>query len=343
MKFDITIFPDDLKKAAELAGRIERSGFDGFWTAETAHDPFLPLSHAAATTERIDLGTQIAVAFARSPMVTASVAWDLQRQTGGRFILGLGTQVKAHIERRFGIKWEAPVSRMREYIESLRAIWNCWQNNEPLRYRGEHYTFTLMSPFFNPGPIDHPDIPIYIAGVNARICQLAGEHCQGLHAHAFHTPRYLAESILPHVEAGLQASGRSRSDFTLVVPIFIVTGRDADEMQRNAIKARAHIAFYASTPTYRAVMEHHGWEDIADTLSQMARRNQWDTMWQQVTNEMLHEIAIVAAPEKVTTEIQARYEGLADRICFGSDASTADGDAFLDQIAASIASLREER
>lgn len=336
MKFDITTFPGDLKTAADMGRKIEQHGFDGLWTAETAHNPFLPLTLIATSTSHMTLGTQIAVAFPRSPMVTANLAWDLQAQSDGRFALGLGTQVRAHIKYRFGMSWEAPIARLREYIESLRAIWNTWQTGERLRYRGKHYTFTLMTPFFNPGPISHPDIPIYIAGVNEQICRLAGELCQGLHAHAFHTARYLREQVIPNIEAGLLRCQRSRSDFELVVPIFVVTGRSDKEFEKSVVETKSHIAFYASTPTYKAVMDLHGWSEVREKLSQLARDGKWNEMWQHISDEMLHEIAVVAPPDELAGRVKERYAGIADRICFGWDVEDPAGDCLLEAVSGKL-------
>jgi probable F420-dependent oxidoreductase len=316
MKFDMTFFPsNDLRADMEKIKQAEALGFDGAWTAEAAHNPFFPLTLGAKETNTIQLGTQIAVAFPRSPMVTAQIAWDLAQQSNGRFILGLGTQVRAHITRRFSEEWTNPVSRMREYIEGMRAIWDTFQNDARLRYRGEHYTFRLMAPFFNPGPIEHPHIPIYIAGVNAKICRLAGELCDGLHAHGFHTISYMNEVVVANIEKGLTESGRNRDNFTLTIPLFIVTGTTLEETRQAEIEAKTRIAFYGSTPSYKAVMEHHGWDEIRVKLSQMARAGQWDTMWQEVPDDMLHEMAVVAEPDNLIEAIQERYTGIADRIC----------------------------
>lgn len=314
MLFDVTIFPTDLNTAGDLARRVEDYGFDGLWTAETAHNPFLPLTHAAAATQRISLGTAIAVAFPRSPMVTAGIAWDLAEQSKGRFVLGLGTQVKAHITRRFSTEWSAPVPRLREYIESMRAIWNTWQNGALLRYQGEHYKFTLMSPFFAPTPMPYADIPVYIAGVNEGLCRLAGELCQGFHVHAFHTPRYLKESIIPAIESGLQKTGRARADIKLSCAIFVVTGSSAEEIQNHAVMAKSQIAFYASTPSYAAVMETHGWGDLAQKLNAMSREGRWAEMWQEISDDMLDEFAVVAPPDELPHKMKERYDGLLDRV-----------------------------
>ncbi|MFW5708945.1 MAG: LLM class flavin-dependent oxidoreductase, partial [Chloroflexota bacterium] len=212
--------------------------------------------------------------------------------------------------------------------------WDCWQNDTPLNYEGEHYQFKLMTPFFNPGPIDHPDIPIYIAGVNEKNCYLAGERCQGLHAHGFHTVSYLNDVVLSNVTAGLAAAGRERSAFELVVPIFTVTGRDDAEMQKNIVETKSRIAFYASTPSYSVVMETHGWDAVRETLSRMARHGEWDEMWRQITDEMLETIAVVAPPQQLRQKIESRYTGLADRVCLGWDVNDPEGHWFLEYFAA---------
>lgn len=319
MKFDLTIFPEDIRQDAELAKRAEAAGFDAFWTAEVAHDPFLPLMAAGLQTDRIRLGTQIAVAFPRSPMITAYTAWDLAQVTGGRFILGLGSQVKAHITKRYSSEWSAPVARMRQYIEALRAIWDNWQNGTPLNYRGESYKFTLMTPFFTPQPMEHADVPIFIAGVNEQMCRLVGEVCQGIHLHAFHTLLYLKEVVIPSVEAGLVKAGRPRSAVSLTCPVFVVTGRTADEFQAAKHEAKTRIAFYGSTPNYLAVMELHGWGEVAARLSKLAREGEWAAMADQISDDMLAEFAVIAEPEEVFTALRERYQGVVDRICLGYD------------------------
>lgn len=316
MLFDVTVFPTNLNTVGDLARKVEDYGFSGLWTAETAHNPFLPLTHAAAATKRINLGTAIAVAFPRSPMVMAQVAWDLAEQSQGRFILGLGTQVKPHITKRFSTEWSAPVPRLREYIESMRAIWNAWQNGVPLRYQGEQYKFTLMTPFFSPAPMAYWQIPVYIAGVNEGLCRLAGELCQGFHVHSFHTVRYLKDLILPNIEIGLQKSLRSRADIQLTCAVFVVTGRTAEEMRNNAVMAKSQIAFYASTPSYKTVMEMHGWRDLAERLNSMSREGRWAEMWQEISDDMLDEFAVVAPLDDLPRKVKERYDGLLDRVGF---------------------------
>jgi probable F420-dependent oxidoreductase len=314
MLFDVTIFPKDLNKVGEIAQQVEDYGFGGLWTAETSHNPFLPLTHAASATKRINLGTGIAVAFPRSPMVMAHTAWDLAEQSQGRFILGLGTQVKAHITKRFGSEWSAPVPRLREYIEVMRATWNTWQNGVPLRYTGESYRIILMTPFFSPEPIAYLNIPIYIAGVNEGLCRLAGELCEGFHVHPFHTTRYLKEVIIPNIEAGAQKTGRTRQDVKLTCMIFVVTGNTPEEIQQSMMATKSQIAFYASTPSYKAVLEMHGWSDLAERLTKMIRENRWNEMWTEISDEMMNAIAVVGTPDELPYKVKERYEGLLDRV-----------------------------
>lgn len=314
MKFDVTIFPDDLNKAADIARSVEDLGFDGLWTSETGHNPFLPLTHAAGATSRINIGTAVAIAFPRSPMVTAQIAWDLAAQSKGRFLLGLGTQVKQHITKRFGMDWTPPVPRLREYIEAMRAIWDSFQTGKPLRYVGEQYKLTLLTPFFSPGAISDPDIPIYIAGVNDGLCRLAGELCQGFHVHPFHTLRYLNELIIPSIEQGATKAGRSRSDVALSCAIFVVTGHNQEEIKNNSVYVRSQIAFYASTPSYSSVMEMHGWMDLHERLNLMSREGRWYEMGDLISDDMLNAFAVVAPVDELALAVKARYGGLLDRI-----------------------------
>ncbi len=310
MKIDVGILVPNLMDMPAAARAAEEIGFDGLWTSETQHDPFLPLALAAEHTSRIELGTAIAVAFPRSPTVLAQTAWDLANASHGRFILGLGTQVKAHIERRFGMVWESPAPKLREMILAMRALWQAWQGEGRVNFRGQFFKITLMTPFFNPGAIEHPDIPIYIAGVNEHLCRLAGELCQGFHVHPFHTVPYLRQVVLPNIERGAAAAGRSRKDLALSSAIFVAS----DEMEREM--ARQQISFYASTPTYRAVLDVHGWGAIGQQLGALAARGKWDEMPALVTDEMLEQVAILAPLDEVPARIRARYEGLLDRITF---------------------------
>ena len=310
MKIDVGVLVPNLLDMAETARAAEEIGFDCLWTSETQHEPFLPLAIAAEHTSRIELGTAIAVAFARSPTNLAHIAWDLALASKGRFILGLGTQVKAHIERRFAMTWESPAPKLREMILAMRAVWDSWQGDGKVNFRGEFYKITLMTPFFNPGAIDHPDIPIYIAGVNEHLCRVAGEVCQGFHVHPFHTAQYIREIVLPNVERGAKQANRARAGCQLSSAIFVAT----DEAERDAV--RTQISFYASTPTYRTVLEVHGWGDVGEKLSALAAHGRWDDMPELVTDEMLNTVAIVAPIDQVPARIKERYTGLLDRITF---------------------------
>ncbi len=318
MKLDAALPLVGLKDVTAIAKAAEEIGFDALWTQETQHDPFLPCALIAEHTTRLNFGTAVAVSFARSPANLAYTAWDLAAQSGGRFILGLGTQVKAHIERRFGQVWpESPVNKLREQIQVIRAFWDTWQNGTKLNYRGEYYKITLMSPFFNPGPLPHSNplplgegtlIPIYIAGVNTGLAKLAGEMCEGFHAHPFHSPRYLREVMLPAIEEGAAKERRKRKDVSVSVTAFIAT--TPEEMNF----ARAQISFYASTPSYRPVMDLHGWGGVAETLSAHAAKGEWAEMPMLITDEMLGEFCLVTEEGKLADELKKRYEGIANRL-----------------------------
>jgi probable F420-dependent oxidoreductase len=264
----------------------------------------------AEHTSTLFSGTGIAVSFGRSPTTIAYSAWDLAAQSRGRFILGLGTQVKAHIERRFGMDWPASVTgKLREQIRVIRSLWDNWQNGTPLNFRGEYYKITLMSPFFNPGPIEHPAIPIYIAGVNAGLARLAGEMCDGFSVHPFHTPSYLREKILPAIKDGASKNDRTIQDVTLSTSIFAATNESEREF------CRQQISFYASTPSYRPVLEHHGWLDVGEKLSNLAARGQWTEMPPLVNDDMLAEFCTQATDSvELASVIKERYAGLADRL-----------------------------
>ena len=310
MKLDVGLGTEGkyLKRISTTAKSAESLGFDGLWTSETKHDSFLPLAIAADATENIKLGTSVAIAFSRSPMVVAQAAWDLQDLSDGRFILGLGTQVRAHIERRFSMPWGRPVARLREYVMALRSIWESFQDEGSLKFEGEFYRHTLMTPFFNPGPIEHPEIPIYIAGVNTSLAKMTGELCDGFHVHPFHSPEYVRQVIRPAIIEGTDEAGRDPKEVELATSAFVIT----DDEERESV--RQQLSFYASTPTYRSVMEIHGWEDAADELSVLAREKKWQEMPGLVTDEMLSEFAVEAVPDEVGPALKERYEGLIDRV-----------------------------
>jgi probable F420-dependent oxidoreductase len=303
-----------LRSAADVARAAESLGFAGLWSSETKHDAFLPLAIAADATERIELGTSVAIAFSRSPMEVAQTAWDLQDLSGGRFILGLGTQVKAHIRRRFSMPWDRPVARLREYIQALRAIWDTFQTDVPLSFEGEFYRHTLMTPFFDPGPTEHPEIPVHIAGVNTRLAALAGELCDGFHVHPFHSPEYVRQTVKPAIAEGAEKAGRDPERVELATSSFVITGESPAEVEEQREKMRAQLAFYASTPTYRVVLETHGWEDVGGMLGTLARDRKWEEMPKLVTDEMLHAFVVEAAADEVGPALRDRYEGLIDRV-----------------------------
>ena len=316
MKLDITLYPsNDLRANAKLIRRAEELGFTAAWVAESARNPFLALSVAASETRKIDLGTQGAAALPRSPMVIAQIAWDLARQSEGRFILGLDANSISPIDDRSGENGRDQVGRMREYIESLRAIWQTFQTDARLRYRGEHYTFRLMAPFFNPGAIDHPDVPIYLAGVNSSMTELAGELCQGVHAPALHTPSYLRDVLIPSLSQGLASAGRARSEVELTVPVFIVSGLNEAECLCAESRVRQQIAFHLRLPAYRDIVLHHGWEALAEGRKVVDESTDGDDMADMISVDFLRQAAIVAEPPDILGRIHERYSGLADRVC----------------------------
>lgn len=316
MKFDVSLLVHDLSQMPALARFADELGFDGIWTFETSHEPYLPLVLAAEHSERLSLGTSIAVAFPRSPTITAQIAWDLARYSKGRFILGLGTQVKGHNERRFGIKWERPVAKMRDYILAVRAVWESWQNQTRLDYRGEFYQLTLMTPFFSPAPHEYARIPIFVAGVNRGMCELAGELCEGFHVHPLHTTRYLQERILPSIESGLAKSARPRSAIELSSSIFVIPTDDAEQAAKYETEVRQQIAFYASTPPYRPVFELEGWSDVADQLTALAARAEWSAMASLIDDDMIDRFALRATWAELPAQLRQKYSGLLDRVSY---------------------------
>lgn len=300
--------------AGEAAARAEEQGFDGVWTAETAHDAFLPHPLVAEHTSDIQHGTRIALSFTRSPMVLAYQSWDLARYSDGRFVLGLGTQVKGHNERRFSVDWESPGPRLREVVESIRHIHAVFQGEESLDYEGDHYSFSLMTDVFDPGPIDNPEVPIYIAGVNEYNLRLAGELCDGLAMHPFNTPDYADEVIAPLVQEGADRGDRSLSDVALSASPMVVTGETESDRDSAREETRMQIAFYGSTRTYHDVLEQHGWRSIGEELHELSREEKWGEMGQLVTDEMVATFAIDAAPEDLYDEALEKYGDVADRI-----------------------------
>ena len=308
--------PGDLQRVPSGARRAEEAGYDGVWSAETGHDPFLPLLLAAEHTERVELGTGIAVAFARNPMTLALQANDLNQYSKGRFILGLGSQIKPHIEKRYSMPWSHPAPRMRELILAMRAIWASWNEGTKLDFRGDFYTHTLMTPFFNPGPNQHGTPRVFLAAVGTRMTEVAGEVADGMLVHGFTTERYLREVTLPAIERGLERGGRSRSDFQLSYPAFVVTGTNDEEMTRADEAVRRQIAFYGSTPAYRGVLEAHGWGDLQTGLNSLSKQGKWEEMGRMIDDQVLEAFAVVAEPRHLAGRLRDRFSGVVDRLSF---------------------------
>ena len=298
----------ELPNVPAQAQRAEALGFDGIGIQENAFDAFLHAALAAEHTSRVAVATHIAVAFSRSPMLTAYAAWDIQRLSEGRFELGLGTQVKGHIERRFSNVWSAPAPRMREYAESLRAIWDSWQNGTPLDYRGEHYSFTLMPPVYAPPPLPYPPIPLYAAAVGPGMSKVAGELFDGLLIHSFSTASYTREVILPAVERGFKKSHRSAdANMEFTGGGFIIAGATEAEVASGRERARGQIAWYASTRTYKRVMDHHGWGEVCLRLHRMSLEGRWEAMPAEVTDEMLDTFCIDGTYDDIAAKIREQY------------------------------------
>ena len=305
---------DDVRTTAAAN---EAAGYAGLWTGETMHDPFLQLVQATEVTERVTLGTSIAIAFGRTPMTFAITGYDLARYSRGRFVLGLGSQVKPHIERRFSMPWSHPAPRMREFVNALRAIWSCWQDGTKLDFQGEFYTHTLMTPFFSPPAHEWGPPPVYLAGVGKLMTEVAGEVCDGFIYHGFTTPSYLREVTLPALARGRAAGGHDSLDgFDIVGPAFTCVA-DTEEGLAEAIRgAKQQIAFYASTPAYRAVLDHHGWGDLQPELTRMSKEGKWVEMGDLIDDDMVRTFAAVGDVPTVARELRERWEGAATRLSF---------------------------
>ncbi len=316
MQIDTGFMTADLRTAAARARELEALGYDGVWTAEAGHDPYLPCAILATATERVSIGTNIAVAFPRSPLVHAQIAWDLQAASRGRFILGLGTQVKGHNERRYSTPWTAPGPRLREMVQVIRHIWDVWQHGTRPDFHGKYYRFDLMTPFFSPAPLEWPKIPIYLSGLNPYVCRLTGELADGFHLHPFHTVKYVRETVLPNLEEGLRRAGRRRSDVAIATTAFVVMGRTRDEVEQAKGPVRTQIAFYASTRTYIGVLEAHGWGETCHRLNEKAAKGDWGGMASLITDEMLDVIAVQGTYDEIPGLLRKKYDGLVDRLAF---------------------------
>ena len=320
-------------RIAAEARKAEVLGFDGVTAPEAGHDPFLPLAIAAEHTERITLGTNVAIAFPRSPMVTAQVAWDLQQLSGGRFQLGLGTQVKGHNERRYAAPWTAPPGpRLRDYILCLKAMFESFQSGKQPDFKGPYYQFTLMAPFFNPGPIDHPHVPLYIAAVNEYMARLSGELCDGLRLHPISNFRFTEELVLPAVEAGARKAGRERSDVDVIGAPFLAVGRDEREIESAKQALKQHIAFYASTRTYHSVLKFHGWEEVGLALHRLSVERKWKQMPGLISDEMLEEWAVIATHDQLAEKLRERCTGIFSTVLLDLPASLSKDEARVSEI-----------
>jgi probable F420-dependent oxidoreductase len=317
VKVDFTGSFARLGEAGSSAVEAERRGYDGWWVTETKVDPPLAAAIAAERTERIGIGTAVTIAFARNPMTVALQANDLQVASGGRFALGLGSQIKAHVTRRFSMPWSKPAPRMREFVGAVRAIWASWDGGTPLDFVGEFYEHTLMTPFFDPGPNPFGPPDIYLAAVGPRMTEVAGEVADGLICHAFSTERYVREVTMPLVERGRARGGREGERFELVAPGFVVVDEAGVDLAAAVAAVKDQIGFYGSTPAYRPVLELHGWEGLGDRLNEMTRRGQWDQLGGAVPDEVFEAFAVVGTPEEVTEELDRRYGDLATRLTLG--------------------------
>lgn len=313
MKIDSSLMFDPVK-IGEMAGQLEEAGFDGAYTFEGQSDPFISLSVAAMNTQKMELMTSIAVAFSRNPMSLAYTANDLQNLSGGRFVLGLGTQVKAHIERRFSMPWSKPAARMREMVLAVRAIWDCWETGERLNFEGDFYQHTLMSPIFSPGPNPHGTPKIYLAGVGPLMTEVAGEVGDGYFMHPFNTEKSMDELSLVALGRGLEKAGKLRSDYTVSAQVVTATGLDEESMQASIFSAKNQIAFYASTPPYLPVLKCHGLEDLQVEANKLSREGKWMELNALIDDDLLKTFAVVGTPTEVADQIAARYKGKVDRI-----------------------------
>ncbi len=314
MKVDAGRYEPTLDAAGAAAVDAERDGYDGWAAFETQIDPFLACAIAAERTERIELGTSIAVAFARNPMTVALQANDVQALSEGRFMLGLGSQIKAHITRRYSMPWSKPAARMREFVLAIRAIWEAWATDGSLGFEGDFYTHTLMAPFFNPGPNPHGNPKIMVAAVGPLMTETAGEVADGVLVHAFSTERYVREATVPALERGWAKANRGRDGFEITAPAMVVAADTEEEIAAGIAGVKQQIAFYGSTPAYRPVLDLHGWGELQEELRGMTKRGEWDRMAELIDDEMVQTFAVVGTPEEAIAEVKRRYGDIATRI-----------------------------
>jgi probable F420-dependent oxidoreductase len=328
----------DIASVYSDAKIVESLGYDALMVEETKVDPYIVMALAAEATTKLGLGTAVAIAFARSPTVTAMAAWNLQRLSAGRFTLGLGTQVKGHIERRFGFHWSAPGPWMREYILAIRAVWESWQNRTPLDFNGQHYRLNLIVPLFDPGSIDHPHIPIHVAAVNEYMCQVAGEVADGVRPHPVCSAAYIKDVMLPSLHSGAALAGRDESQLSVSIKPLIATAPDEQGLEEKVRDVRARISFYASTPAYRAAFDHHGLGDLADELRVLSKAQRWEEMPRFIDDDILHQYAVVGLYDDIAAKLKSRYGGLVTHAEFSIAIKQSTDEERLREM---LASLRE--
>ncbi len=331
--------PLDISRVPHDAALVEEVGFDGLCVEETKDDPYQIMALAASTTSRIRLSTNIAMAFPRSPTITAMSAWSLAKLSRGRFVLGLGSQVRGHIVRRFGLEFHPVGPWMRDYVKAVRAVWSCWQEQKPLDYQGTHYKLSLMVPLFDPGPIAHPDIPIHIAAVNPVMCRVAGEVADGIRVHPVCTPRYIREVMLPAATEGARRSGRDPSALAIAMKPLVCTAPDKATLETRVKDVRARVAFYCSTPAYRATFELHGLGALADEMAILSKAQRWEEMPSKISDEVLHMYATIGTYDEIGAMLVQRYGGIVSDIEFSIPCNTPEDKSTMRDL---IAQVRRE-
>ncbi len=334
MKVEAAMMHEDFTQVPEIALQLEQQGFDRAITFEGPHDPFFPILQSAERTERIELATGVAIAFARNPMIVAQIANDLQALSQGRFTLGLGSQIKPHIERRFSMPWSRPAARMREFVQAVRAIWHAWETAEPLRFEGEFYTHTLMTPIFNPGPNPHGMPKILLAGVGPKMLEVAGETGDGLFIHPLNTPSFLRDILHPALERGFAVSGRKRADFEISCQTITMMGTNDEQIASARNQAKGQLSFYGSTPAYKVVLDHEGWGDIQPELRRMSKQGKWIEMMSLISDDMLDTIGVSGTPSELGRKLRERNAPYADRTMLTLYDETGDPDAITDVVKA---------
>ncbi|MBS05454.1 MAG: LLM class F420-dependent oxidoreductase [Gammaproteobacteria bacterium] len=330
--------PLDLASVAENAKLLEEVGYAGLVVEETKDDPFVIMALAAQATTKLQLGTAVTIAFPRSPAVMAMSAWTLQKLSKGRFTLGLGTQVKAHIERRFGVSWTPAGPWMREYVEALRAFWDCWQNGTKLDIQGECYNMNLMVPLFDAGPIDHPEIPVHLAAVNKIMCRVAGEVADGIRPHPVCTPSYIERVMLPAAREGAAKTGRSLEEFRVCMKPLVATAPTEEELAVKVRDARARIAFYASTPAYRPAFAHMGLGELADSCKALSRAQDWDALPERIDDDVLHTFVTIGSHAEIGEKLTERFGSVITDVEFSVAVNGEEDRATLQRLASEIQS-----